>query len=296
MENIRTLSYPLVTVGIPTFNRVESLEIALKSILAQSYRNIEIIISDNCSEDTTQSYCMQMAKQDSRIIYIRQDSNIGAIKNFECVLKKAQGIFFMWLADDDSCVPSYVEDLVAVFMQFPDVVLAVSDIRVIDNKNNLIKVENLRGIYLNNDWKRSRKLFFQYPISNIFFSIYGLYKTDVLQRSGSPKPIGRKKFLTNSEVPFLAKLSTQGRIVAIPRALKNYKIHPNSAYIIESKNLNFLDYCYLRALIRIKLLVIILESNLSVIEKISLSGSVALSACKHLLLKVKNRVFMKAMK
>lgn len=62
----------LVSIGLPTFNRSKSLERALDSLLAQTYVNFELIISDNASTDSTESICREYARKDKRIKYFRQ--------------------------------------------------------------------------------------------------------------------------------------------------------------------------------------------------------------------------------
>src|SRR2546425_2131583 len=99
---------PLVSVGLPTFNRAGSLKQAIESVLAQGYTNLELVISDNASSDQTQSLCADYYARDKRIRYIRQPTNRGATANFMEVLNHSQGQYFMWLGDDDWLHPSYI--------------------------------------------------------------------------------------------------------------------------------------------------------------------------------------------
>ena len=80
---------PLVSIGVPVFNGEKTLVAALESLTKQSFNNIEIIISDNASTDSTQTICEKFAEKDSRVNYIRQEKNIGSAKNFEFVFKKS---------------------------------------------------------------------------------------------------------------------------------------------------------------------------------------------------------------
>ena len=99
---------PLVSVGIPTYNRAESLKKTITSVINQTYSNLEIIISDNASTDSTQQVCEEFCQLDPRITYIRQPKNFGAGNNFRFVLEKAQGEYFMWLGDDDWIDDNYI--------------------------------------------------------------------------------------------------------------------------------------------------------------------------------------------
>lgn len=114
---------PLVTVGLPTYNRVSSLKRAIESVLAQDYTNIELVISDNASIDGTKRLCEEICEQDTRVRYIRQPRNLGAHYNFIEVLRQARGQFFMWLGDDDWLGRSYVSRCVGTMMDQPEFAL-----------------------------------------------------------------------------------------------------------------------------------------------------------------------------
>ena len=102
----------LVTIAIPTFNRASgNLACALQSAINQTYDNIEIIVSDNCSSDHTEQVIKQFA--DPRIQYIRHPENIGANANFNFCLSQAKGEYFLLLHDDDLID----EDFVSVCMK-----------------------------------------------------------------------------------------------------------------------------------------------------------------------------------
>jgi glycosyltransferase involved in cell wall biosynthesis len=101
---------PLVSVGVPTYNRPDGLRRTLTQICAQSYHNIEILVSDNASpNDDTFNVVGEFQSRDSRIRYFRQTANVGPTENFRLVLRKAAGDFFMWAADDDEWDPRFVE-------------------------------------------------------------------------------------------------------------------------------------------------------------------------------------------
>lgn len=105
---------PLVSVGIPTFNRPEGLRRTLRLICNQTYRNLEILVSDNASpRSETEKVVRGFAAADERIKYFRQSENIGALANFQFVLAKASGDYFMWAADDDEWDPGFIETCLA---------------------------------------------------------------------------------------------------------------------------------------------------------------------------------------
>ena len=100
--------YPLVTIGIPTYNRVDSyLRQCLESAVKQTYPNIEIIVSDNCSTDNTEAVVKGL--YDSRIRYFKQKENIGPYKNFNFCLQQANGQYFLILSDDDLIDDDFID-------------------------------------------------------------------------------------------------------------------------------------------------------------------------------------------
>lgn len=99
---------PLVSVCIPTYNRCEQLKTAVESVLKGSYDHVAIIISDNASSDGTQEWCESVCAADNRVSYFRHEVNQGPTRNFEFARSKANGKYFMWLADDDYLDPNYI--------------------------------------------------------------------------------------------------------------------------------------------------------------------------------------------
>ena len=115
---------PLCSIGIPTYNRPTLLAKTIEEVCNQSYRNLEIIISDNASTDADVArICDQLAAKDSRVRLFRQSENIGPRANFEFVFQQAKGEYFMWAADDDRRSLTYVQRLVAALAKCPAAVL-----------------------------------------------------------------------------------------------------------------------------------------------------------------------------
>ena len=103
-----TDSFPLVSIGIPTYNRADGyLRGCIESALNQTYPNLEIFISDNCSSDNTGTLVKSF--NDPRIRYHRHDVNIGGNNNFNYCVKKARGIYFLLLHDDDLIDADFIE-------------------------------------------------------------------------------------------------------------------------------------------------------------------------------------------
>jgi glycosyltransferase involved in cell wall biosynthesis len=92
---------PTVSIGMFVHNGSSCIRNAIESILNQSFKDFELIISDNASTDETEKICSEFANKDFRIRYIRQKKNIGASANALFVLDQAIGEYYMWAAHDD---------------------------------------------------------------------------------------------------------------------------------------------------------------------------------------------------
>src|SRR3982751_485615 len=100
---------PKVSIGLPVYNGELHLALALDSILAQTYGDFEIVISDNGSTDGTESICRRYAAADPRIRYERNETNRGAAWNYNHVFELSRGEYFKWMAHDDLIEPNYLE-------------------------------------------------------------------------------------------------------------------------------------------------------------------------------------------
>ncbi len=127
---------PLVTIAIPTYNRAERfLANAINCALRQTYRNLEILISDNCSTDNTEQ--VVRAFTDSRIRYIKQSVNLGANGNFNYCINNAAGEYIHLLLDDDEIDPDFIESCLAAVGD-RDVGLIRTGTRLIDDEGTVL--------------------------------------------------------------------------------------------------------------------------------------------------------------
>ncbi|MDD5056759.1 MAG: glycosyltransferase family 2 protein [Sideroxydans sp.] len=124
---------PLVSVLIPTCNRPELLLKAINSALLQSYKNIEVVVSDN--SNTTETEEMVLGISDPRLVYSRNKENIGPILNWRKALEIAKGEYCVLLPDDDYLInPFYLEEAVSIALRY-EVKLVIPDC-ILDKPNN----------------------------------------------------------------------------------------------------------------------------------------------------------------
>jgi len=108
---------------VPTYNRAATLPRTIESALGQSHRTLEVVISDNASEDGTEEVCRRWAERDSRVRYVRHPVNRGPTANFNFLFTACRGDFVLMLADDDWLDARYVEACLAELGRRPDHVL-----------------------------------------------------------------------------------------------------------------------------------------------------------------------------
>ncbi len=255
MELAKNPTQPLVSIGVPTYNRPHGLLRALECIKNQTYDNLEIIVSDNCTAGKEVDVIMKDAVQnDPRIRYVKQNRNIGAIQNFEFVLKESKGVYFVWAADDDLCNNEFIEKLVECMEQQPNLVLCGCDVQVVDENDTPLEVSTLKTIRPDEDWNRARRMFFRLPVGNEFFCIYGLFRSSFLKQCNIRIMKGWKGYVTCGELLLLAQLSMCGQIAAIPDVLKIYRRHSDSKFHQETAGMSGFDAIAVRFLTRLRLL------------------------------------------
>lgn len=177
---------PLVTIGIPTYNRAKLLRRTIESSLGQDYDMIEVIISDNASTDDTQSICQELCNKDARVKYIIQQSNIGASANFADVLKRATGKYFMWLGDDDWIDNSYISHCVTLLETYPDLSLVSGT--PIYYQNGIKPYQGKMFDLLENSWIVRVANYYARVADNGMF--YGVMRTTEVQQITVPNVMG----------------------------------------------------------------------------------------------------------
>ncbi len=171
---------PKVSIGLPVRNGGDLLSLAIQSILAQDFGDIELLISDNASDDATPDTCADYARIDRRIKIVRHDRAITGIRNFEFVLDNTTREMFMWAAHDDSRMPDCISRHVA--------------------SSN--PIDRLRFILRQNAWG----------------AIYGLFRRDALSRCRRLSSIYRLPNGISIDYS-LIELALMGSFVYIPESL-----------------------------------------------------------------------------
>lgn len=171
---------PELCIGMPVFNGERFIKEALDSLLAQTYRNFTLIISDNHSSDRTEEICRDYAGRDNRIRYIRQAQNIGGAENFRFLINNADSAYFMWAAADDVWSPDWIATLLPVAVE--NQCLAYGMLQSTDAEgNNLPHPANMRPFDFSGFrwWRRLGYYYFLGPHGKAN-PIYGIFPRKVV--------------------------------------------------------------------------------------------------------------------
>ena len=104
-----------VSTVIPVYNRQELVKPAIESALAQSVEGHEIVVIDNCSTDGTWAVVQDYAKRDTRIRCLRNDLNVGPVRNWRLGIEAARGEYCHLLFSDDRLEPDFLVDTLSLF-------------------------------------------------------------------------------------------------------------------------------------------------------------------------------------
>lgn len=170
---------PLISVGMPVYNGARTLRHALDSILAQSFTDFEIVISDNASTDETASIVAEYSKLDPRIRLHRNSENVGARANYNRVLDLARGDLFKWAAHDDWISTDYLERCVDAMRADPTVVLCYSAACRVDARRDTLRIVTpARPLARSSSAAlRMHDVLWRLP----YFPIFGVFRTSVLR-------------------------------------------------------------------------------------------------------------------
>jgi glycosyltransferase involved in cell wall biosynthesis len=124
---------PHVSIGMPAYNAERTIRASIEALLAQTFGDFELIVSDNASTDGTWAVIEDCARRDPRIVAVRQDRNIGANANYSAVFRLARGRYFKWASSNDWCSPRFLEACVSHLEAHADVVLAQPRTRLFES-------------------------------------------------------------------------------------------------------------------------------------------------------------------
>lgn len=211
---------PRLSIGLPVYNGEKFISAALDSLLAQTFTDFELIISDNASTDKTEEICRAYAAQDQRIRYYRNDTNIGCARNFNRVFDLSVGEYFKWAAHDDLHAPDFLAKCVAVLDNNPTVILCHSHVYFIDENGEFLQNYSIK---LKTDSAKPQERFHELLTKHLCYQCYGVIRASALRKI---PPMGSYGI---ADGIFLLRLGLLGRFYEIPEYLFFARNHPQQS-------------------------------------------------------------------
>ena len=224
-----------VTIGMPVFNGANYVAEAVDSILAQTFGDLELVISDNASTDATEEICRGLAARDRRIRYLRQPPNVGAAANHNLAFAAAESRYFKWASHDDLLHPRFLAATVAVLDARPEVTIASPASTLIDAHGRPLAYSAERGGMVDLDgtcWPRLPEdnpgLAAGDPVTRftavmlntvMCVEIYGLMRRDAARRTSLIGPF------SGSDKVMLAEMALRGPFWLGPEVLFHRRCH-----------------------------------------------------------------------
>lgn len=213
-----TSTAPRLTLGLPTYNGERYLAAAVDSLLAQTFTDFELLISDNGSTDGTQAIGEAYARADSRVRYVRHPRNLGSTFNHNFVILEARGEFFKWVSDDDLYSPDLLQRCMDALDARPEAVLAHAWTAFIDESGQVIERVRYPLITDVPDVRARFRSLLYTPGGD---DIYGIIRMSVLSRI---KLFGSYHLADRT---FVSELAMYGPFHNVPEHLYFRRDHPN---------------------------------------------------------------------
>lgn len=244
MSNQST-NQPLVSVCIVTYNSADFIVEALDSVAAQTYKNIELIVSDDCSKDNTVEICQEwLTRNKDRFVnteLLTVEKNTGVSANCNRAIRKGRGEFVKYFAGDDKLLPNCIEDNLLFFKEHPETDFLFSDMQIIDGRQieKYIKSPSVYFYHLSKlEFKLWQLVYYILPAPSNFM------KREVYNELGGfdetipmmeDKPFWVKAIFANRSICYLPKITVQYRIN--PNSLSQTKNSPNYYKLLESQKI-----------------------------------------------------------
>ena len=177
-----TETNPKVTLAMPVRNGADYIESAIESLLAQTFEDFELIVTDNASTDRTAEIVTAIAARDARVHYHLNPVDFGAAGNYNRGFELARGEYLKWCAHDDLVSPNYLELAVKALDEDPGAVLAYGPTQMIDGYG--VPFEGDPPILWDmNDANAARRFARVVRIGGSCGAIFGLFRKSALEQS-----------------------------------------------------------------------------------------------------------------
>lgn len=220
---------PLITIAIPTYQRLNYLQLAVESALAQTYPNIEIVISQDPTPDgldpDIQTWSQDLASHHPQVVYQANATNLGLAGNWNAATDTARGDYIVIIGDDDRLLPNFVQSSIDAAQ--PDTQVIFSNHYIIDSQGDRLVADSHRWTQ---HYQRDRMPSGSLPVAEIWVWQNSIPLLSALIRTKTARRLRFKEDLNNPEIELFLRLAQEGgEFVFVPEYLAEYRTHPQSA-------------------------------------------------------------------
>jgi glycosyltransferase involved in cell wall biosynthesis len=217
---------PAIGVGLPVYNGATYVGEAIESVLDQTETDFELVICDNASTDETEEICRDYASRDPRIVYVRNQTNLGGAPNYNrCFALSSATTYFKWIAHDDTIDRRFLELCRARLEADPQASLAYPVLVEIDAEGRHLRTERANLGFLDPDAGRRARAFVEeiHRSRDVFWAVFGLARRAALLRGAL-----HGSYVASDQV-FLFELVLAGKLVHVPGTTYTRRIHPQAS-------------------------------------------------------------------
>jgi glycosyltransferase involved in cell wall biosynthesis len=201
---------PRITIGMPVFNGEKFIRATVDSLLAQSFSDFELIVSDNASTDGTEQICRDYAARDPRFIYVRNSRNLGPAANYNVSLDLARSELFKWCAADDVYGPDCLKRLIEALDANPDAVASYARTKIIDETGQYVRDYDYElKLSTARPWQRLAALIF------VQHRHHGAHEIWSVVRLAKLREAGHKQALVRADSVLLVRLALLGKMLLL---------------------------------------------------------------------------------
>ena len=203
---------PPITIGLPVYNGERYLGAAIDSILAQTFADFIVFVSDNASTDSTSEIVQEYARRDERVVFSRSPENRGAIWNFNHVFAECRSPYFKWAAADDMLAPTCVERCLETLRAAPPAVALVYPRTTMIGPDGEVagEVDDRLDARESSPYRRLHHVVMNMVYGNVLFAVM---RADTLRRTS-----GHGAF-PSADLVLLAELALLGEFWELPERL-----------------------------------------------------------------------------
>ena len=213
-----------VSIVLPVYNGEKYLSESVRSVLAQTWRNWELIIVNDCSTDHTLDICRDFQEKDPRIRVVSNERNLKLPKTLNAGFALATGEYLTWTSDDNAYRPDALAEMVKALEEHPEAVMVYCDFSIIDSEGTETK-----RVYLEEP---------EYLVTNNICGACFLYTAKAAGEAGEYDP---DLFLAE-DYDYWIRLRALGKLIHLDRDLYRYRMHGASLTETKKEQINRQTY------------------------------------------------------